>query len=539
MAAGAADPSSPSTSPRSSQATLHPGPQVNGAETGAPPSGVPPSPSSPLPVVAIPDLEISDRSPHEASPEDASRTPSDAAQGKKQAWMRPPNVSAKGGAAVIGGAASWPALSESAKPSPKSSSSDALKSLSDAPLSAPAGSATSTSSPKPNSNPSLLRNHATPARQKSMKRGGGSHISSSGTAADGGMLLSSPPPTSSPMANSEKHQPSEVTLSPRDQIPRKTTNWDRGNTTGGSGSHADDGGDRRSYGGNRRWNNGGGAGSHNNYSNHRDVERGAYDGYRRNAGASDVRMQPRNTRLIRPPTPVSPPFLGHHPPQPGPFENPMVFPDVPSPIFYIATQTPPGGVPFVPHPAVPHQMFIPAIDPQRANLLKQIDYYFSAENLCRDVYLRQNMDEQGWVPVFLIAGFNRVKQLTNSVEFILETLRLSTVVEVQGDKIRKRHDWMNWVLPPTDSQSANASVAYLNFNNLAARLQSLGIGPAYQNSMRFPDPNEVLLSRSASGNLSNQFQVPVNHNWDANSQVTIADSDRIKSGRSLHRSDTF
>ncbi|XP_074573249.1 la-related protein 1C-like isoform X2 [Curcuma longa] len=380
MAATTADPSSPSTSPSTSQASRHPWPQLNGVETGAPPSGAPPSPSSPSPVVAIPDLEISDRSLQEASPEDASRTSSDAAQGKKQAWKRPSNVSAKAGAAVIGGTASWPALSESAKPSPKSSSSDALKSLSDAPLSAPAGSATSTSSPKPNSNPSLLRNHATPARQKSMKRGGGSHISSSGTAADGGISLSSPPPTSSPMANSEKHQPSEVTLSPRDQIPRKTTNWDRGNTTGGSGSHADDGGDRRSYGGNRRWNN----------------------------GATDVRMQPRNPRLLRPPTsPVSPPFLGP-PPQVGHFGNPMVFPDVPSPIFYIATQPPPGGVPFVPHQSVPPQMFIPAIDPQRANLLKQIDYYFSAENLCRDVYLRQNMDEQGWVPVFLIAGFNRV-----------------------------------------------------------------------------------------------------------------------------------
>lgn len=138
MAAAAADPSSASPSPRASQASRHPWPQVNGAETGAPPDGVPPSPSSPSPVVAIPDLEISDRSPPEFPPEDASRTSSDATQGKKQAWKRPPNVSAKAGAAVIGGAASWPALSESAKPSSKSSSSDALKSFSDAPISAPA-----------------------------------------------------------------------------------------------------------------------------------------------------------------------------------------------------------------------------------------------------------------------------------------------------------------------------------------------------------------------------------------------------------------
>ncbi|XP_042373869.1 la-related protein 1B-like [Zingiber officinale] len=535
-AAAAADPSSPSLSPRASLAARHPWPLVNGAEPEGPAADVLPSPSSPSPAVAIADLEISDRSPQEVHAEEWF---TDAAQGTKQAWKRPDNVSAKAGGAVMGGAASWPALSETAKPSPKSSSSDTLKSLAEAPLSAPAGTTISTSSPKPNSNPYLSRNHTTPARQKTMKRGGGSNISSSFASGDGGMTLPSPSPTLSPMANSEKHAPSEIPFSPRDQITRKNTNWDRGNTLGRSVLHANDGSDLKSYGGYRRWNNGGGAGSHNNYNNHRDVERGVYDGYRRNAGGTDARMQPRNARLLRPPTsPVAPPFLGP-PPQVGPFGNQIVFPDVPSPVFYIATQPPPGGVPFVPHPAVLPQMFIPTIDPQRSNLLKQIDYYFSAENLCRDVYLRQNMDEQGWVPVSLIAGFNRVKQLTNSIEFILETLQLSAVLEVQGDKIRKHHDWMNWVLPPTDKQSANVSSQLStspNFNNLAA---CHGIGYTYQNSMRLPNPSELLLSRSASGNLSNQIEVPVNHNWDANGQVMIADSDKIKPGRSLLRSDTF
>ncbi|RRT81291.1 hypothetical protein B296_00002541 [Ensete ventricosum] len=81
-----------------------------------------------------------------------------------------------------------------------------------------------------------------------------------------------------------------------------------------------------------------------------------------------------------------------------------------SPVIYLATQPPPG-VSFVPHPVVPPAMYIPAIDPQRAALLKQIDYYFSSDNLCKDIYLRQNMDDQGWVPVSVIAQFNRVSQL--------------------------------------------------------------------------------------------------------------------------------
>lgn len=32
----------------------------------------------------------------------------------------------------------------------------------------------------------------------------------------------------------------------------------------------------------------------------------------------------------------------------------------------------------------------------------------SNENLIRDTYLRQNMDEHGWVPVALIAKFRKV-----------------------------------------------------------------------------------------------------------------------------------
>ncbi|XP_042454156.1 la-related protein 1B-like [Zingiber officinale] len=493
---------------------------------------VPSSPSSLPQAAAISLPEPSNRSPQKTPPEDVSPESSDAARGKKHAWKRPSNGSTEAGADVIGGAASWPALSESAKASPKSSSSDALKSLSIAPPSSPTSPAISTSSPKPNSNPSLSRNHSMPSRQKSFKRGNGSGNSSGGAAAGGGIVPSSlPPSSSSPTANSEKLASQQV--SPQDQIVKKPTNWHRSYTTGRSGSQTYDGGDHRSYGGHRRWNNGGGASSYHNYGNHRDGERGGQDGYRRNPGGREVRMQPRNAQpYLRPATTVAPPFLS--PPQDGPYGTPIVFPDGPSPVFYIATQPPHGALPFVTHPALPPHMFIPAIDPQRANLLKQIDYYFSAENLCRDVFLRQNMDQQGWVPISLIAGFNRVKKLTNSVEFILDTLQLSTVVEMQGDKIRKRHDWMNWILPPSESQFGNAdsqSSALPNIDNLAAR---------YQNSMRISNRSEILFSRSASGNLNNQILVTANHNWDENGQVLpLTDSDQIASGRSLLRNDTF
>ncbi len=39
-------------------------------------------------------------------------------------------------------------------------------------------------------------------------------------------------------------------------------------------------------------------------------------------------------------------------------------------------------------------------------------YYFDVENQCEDVFLRQNMNEEGWVRLDLIANFNKVQMLT-------------------------------------------------------------------------------------------------------------------------------
>lgn len=85
----------------------------------------------------------------------------------------------------------------------------------------------------------------------------------------------------------------------------------------------------------------------------------------------------------------------------------------------------------------------------RAMLVKQIEYYFSIANLCRDIYLRSNMDDQGFIPVTVIGSFNRVRMLTPNPAVILDAMRNSAVVEVQGDKLRKRDDWANWLLPPS------------------------------------------------------------------------------------------
>ncbi|RWR92757.1 la-related protein 1C-like protein [Cinnamomum micranthum f. kanehirae] len=86
-------------------------------------------------------------------------------------------------------------------------------------------------------------------------------------------------------------------------------------------------------------------------------------------------------------------------------------------------------------------------------LLKQIEYYFSDDNLVRDNFLKSRMDGDGWVSVDVISKFPRVKQWTDDKRLILKALQPSTVVEVQGNKIRRRGDWMVWISSNGSSSS--------------------------------------------------------------------------------------
>lgn len=71
-------------------------------------------------------------SPVEGLDSDASAA---GAKGKKPAWNKPSNGLVEAGPVM--GAVSWPALGEATRASPKSSSADSLKSLSDGSASAP------------------------------------------------------------------------------------------------------------------------------------------------------------------------------------------------------------------------------------------------------------------------------------------------------------------------------------------------------------------------------------------------------------------
>lgn len=127
----------------------------------------------------------------------------------------------------------------------------------------------------------------------------------------------------------------------------------------------------------------------------------------------------------------------------------------------------PLGVPFV--APLRHPMVFPAPDPQlHTKIINQIDYYFrcsfsyflviirslvivfpvsplklkllfpfmlvycSNDNLIKDTFLRRNMDDQGWVRIKLIAGFNKVSLLGKFSYVYIYSLLCFSFVAVHG-----------------------------------------------------------------------------------------------------------
>ncbi|RFN47613.1 la family [Fusarium flagelliforme] len=97
----------------------------------------------------------------------------------------------------------------------------------------------------------------------------------------------------------------------------------------------------------------------------------------------------------------------------------------------------------------PHPQFTQILMPA---LKAQVEYYFSVENLCKDMFLRGHMDSQGFVNLHFIAAFNRLRQLTEDINLIRhvceESVELDYGVTDEGlELLRRREGWQTFVLP--------------------------------------------------------------------------------------------
>ncbi|OBT62245.1 hypothetical protein VE03_08077 [Pseudogymnoascus sp. 23342-1-I1] len=218
-----------------------------------------------------------------------------------------------------------------------------------------------------------------------------------------------------------------------------------------------------------------GRGNHNNFPNGQQHPQQAY--------SNGQVQQPINGYGMRPngpysPTPPSQPFPGGFPqpaqrgrsgaPPPRSQSNPNSGPVYPR---YPAN---PNGPPMMSPIATNGAMFDypgmqsmsatpynPYVEPYSVMgmVTMQLEYYFSIDNLCKDVFLRKHMDSQGFVFLSFIAGFKRIQSLTQDFELLRYACQESDVIEIvvgdDGiDRLRRGDGWEKWVFPMEERDEA-------------------------------------------------------------------------------------
>jgi len=115
-----------------------------------------------------------------------------------------------------------------------------------------------------------------------------------------------------------------------------------------------------------------------------------------------------------------------------------------------------------------------------ALLRAQLEYYFSVDNLCKDLYLRSHMDSQGFVPLAFVARFNRLQEITTSDEALGNACEDSNVIDIvlaqdgsNAELVRSSCDWRPFVLPIEERKPAaqNDGPSELVYRSRLAQVQ--------------------------------------------------------------------
>ncbi|KAL3851477.1 hypothetical protein ACJIZ3_013359 [Penstemon smallii] len=82
-------------------------------------------------------------------------------------------------------------------------------------------------------------------------------------------------------------------------------------------------------------------------------------------------------------------------------------------------------------------------DDLRCKIIKQVEYYFSDENLPNDKFLMKYVTNnvQGFVPIGVVASFRKMKKLTKDISLIAKALKESAllVVSPNGKRVKRLH----------------------------------------------------------------------------------------------------
>ncbi|KAI6713458.1 hypothetical protein PZA11_001341 [Diplocarpon coronariae] len=156
-----------------------------------------------------------------------------------------------------------------------------------------------------------------------------------------------------------------------------------------------------------------------------------------------------------------------------------------NPMFdYQHIQTPMSAAPY--HPYMDQASVL-------AMVKMQLEYYFSIDNLIKDVFLRKHMDSQGFVFLNFIANFKRIQALTQELELLRFACQDSEMIElVRGDdgadRLRRQEGWEKWVMPMEERDEAARVPGPSSFQ------QRSGLFQKSQHAGSGMSPNQQMLS---------------------------------------------
>jgi la-related protein 1 len=91
---------------------------------------------------------------------------------------------------------------------------------------------------------------------------------------------------------------------------------------------------------------------------------------------------------------------------------------------------------------------------------------------------RQQMDSRGWIPISLLASFNRVRQLTLDQRLVRDVLALSTIAEVRNDFVRLgAGEWARFVLPGAPASTVEVEGGEVGGHQQGGQGGESGSGP--------------------------------------------------------------
>jgi la-related protein 1 len=101
------------------------------------------------------------------------------------------------------------------------------------------------------------------------------------------------------------------------------------------------------------------------------------------------------------------------------------------------------------------------LSPVQRQIKKQFEYYFSFENLVKDLFMKTLMTPQGFIPIVEIIKFRKLYLLLENNRVDLKSLlENSKIVQVRGDDVRAK-DWEKWILPEEFIRNFKINQAHL------------------------------------------------------------------------------